>query len=346
VRAFAALWVVFHHLRLGPFSHAAIPAALDVAVFRLGYLGVDLFGFLSGFVIAYNYAERLERRDPARIGRYLWLRAVRIFPLHWFALVLLLAARLWIDGFEAGANDRLYGARDFVESALMVHGWGFGRLAWNLPSWTVSSEWLCYLGFPLAASWLVRERDGAHCALLAALCIVTTALLMRLVGHPDFNATADSGWVRIAGEFLAGCLLQRAWAAGWGRHAPWGWLAPAAVAAAAALTLTGSAAAMVACFAVLVYALAHERGPLASLLAARPIVFLGEASYAIYLMHWVVLRILIHAHVNPFAGTAWQANLPARFAFDLAAIVSVAIAVHLAVEAPARRHLRRWVAPP
>jgi len=346
VRAFAALWVVLHHLRPGPLSHAAIPPAIDLGVFRLGYLGVDLFGFLSGFVIAYNYAERLQAFDPARSGRYLWLRAARIFPLHWFALLLLLAARIRIDGFDAGVNDSLYRAGDFAKSMLMVHGWGFSRLSWNLPSWTVSAEWLCYLAFPLLAPWLVRERDGARGALLAALFVIGTALAMRAVGHADFDAAADWGWIRIGGEFLAGCLLQRAHAAGWARLAPWEWLGPGAVLAAAVLSVFGSAAAIVACLALLVYALAHDRGPLARLLSTRPIVFLGEASYAVYLMHWVVLRVLLHVCPDPLAGTAWRGSMPARFAFDLAAIGAVSIAVHLAVEAPARRRLRRWVAPP
>ena len=340
VRAFAALWVVVAHLRVGIAHGIDLPGLVDL-VCRVGYLGVDLFGLLSGFVIALNYAERLARPDGGRTARYLWVRAVRIVPLHWFALACLVAARLGLDGFDATVGH--YGARALVEQLVLVHGFGFSRLAWNVPSWTVSSEWLCYLVFPLAAPLLVRLRAGGAAALAAAALLAATAVAMRASGYPGFNATAHWGVVRIAGEFAAGCCLQRAFVSGFARSAPWDALAPIAIAAALAAIALGSAAAVVACFAVLVYALAHQRGALARALASRPLVFLGDASYAIYIVHYVVLRLFAHAlrgSPEPAGG-----DLVARVAFQLAAVLGVAIAAHLLVESPARRRLRRLVAP-
>jgi peptidoglycan/LPS O-acetylase OafA/YrhL len=339
VRAFAALWVVLHHLR-------PAPAGLERA-FEAGYLGVDLFGFLSGFVIAHHYAAGLGRPDARRVGRFLWLRVARIFPLHWLALAAMLAAWLAIPGFGTRPEEQgRFGAADFALAAAMLHGWGFGnRLAWNVPSWTVSTEWLCYLLFPLAAPAVARVRSGPLAAALAAASLLAAIALLHAVGRPSFFATTDWGWIRIGGEFLAGCFLQRAWSAGWARRAPWGALGLVGVAGAAACVAIGHAAGTVVCFAVLVYALAHERGPLARLLAARPLVFLGEASYAIYILHWVVLRARAYGLPHPLAATPWAGSRTAVVALDLALALAVAVAIHVALENPARRHLRLWFSP-
>jgi len=338
VRAFAALWVVLFHLRIGPARALPLPGWLD-GLCQVGYLGVDLFGFLSGFVIAHNYAERLASADVARVGRYLWIRAVRLVPLHWLALAILLAARIAVNGFDAPL-DALYGAGDFVQQLLLVHGFGLNHLSWNQPSWTVSSEWLCYLLFPLAAAPLARLHRGDVAALLAVAAILATIAAMHAVGRPGFDAAAEAGVLRIAGEFATGCLLQRAWAAGFARRAPWGALGPAALAAAVLGYEWRSAAAMISSFALLVYALAQQRGWLARVLATAPIVFVGEASYAIYVFHYVVMRMF----VNLAPSADGKASF-ARVGAELAAIVAVAIAAHLLVEDPARRRLRRWVAP-
>lgn len=339
LRAFAAIWVVCHHLR---------PAPAGVSqLFDLGYLGVDLFGFLSGFVMTYHYAEPLAARRTADRLHFLWLRAVRIFPLHWFALALLVAARLALPGFGMRPADASrYGAGDLAQQILMVHGWGIAdRLAWNVPSWTVSSEWLCYLAFPFAAPAIARLRSAAGCAALAAAAIVATAVALAAAGHRDFNAAIDWGWLRIGGEFLAGCFLERAWALGFARGTRWDAIAIAALGAAAAFVVFDRPVAVVGSFAVLVLALAHQSGPLARALAWRPIVFLGDASYAVYLMHWVVLRVLLYTRLAPIPLTNRETGW-GTIAVDFVWVAAAAIAAHLAFDVPIRRRLRGLVARP
>ena len=70
IRGFAAIWVVLYHLR--PTIKAAYPEFVPLHNFvNAGYLGVDLFSFLSGFIIAYTYSEKLGTPDMAATGRYL-----------------------------------------------------------------------------------------------------------------------------------------------------------------------------------------------------------------------------------------------------------------------------------
>lgn len=342
VRAVAALWVVTHHLRLGAGRFLELPDALDRIV-RLGYLGVDLFGFLSGFVIAHHYAERLAHARHANLAPYLWARAVRIAPLHWLVLALLVAAVAFVPGFPARPAERaLYVAHELPLQVLLLHGWSFGNpFAWNLPSWTVSSEWLCYLAFPWLAPWIARPRSGARAVLLAAACFGATGLAMHALGHPDWNAAMHGGVVRIAGEFLAGCLLQRAFAAGFAPAAPWGPIAALAATGAFVAVLAGQPTGAVAAFGALVLALARGEGALARLCSTRALVFLGDASYAIYLVHWLVLSLLAWALPATLATPRSPADGAASIALHLAAVLATATAVHLAFDTPVRRALRR-----
>jgi peptidoglycan/LPS O-acetylase OafA/YrhL len=345
VRAFAALWVVFYHLL--PTIEGMLPEAHGLHAFlAFGYLGVDLFAFLSGFVIAYNYHERVDLRRPREIGVFLWIRAVRVFPLHLFLLLSLLLARLTISGFgEFGIDVGRWEAGDFLQHALMVHGWGVAQhLSWNVPSWTVSSEWLCYLLFPLMAVLLSRIGDGSVALAAATATLGATKIVLDATGFPDFSASLSWGAVRIGGEFLAGCLLWRAFASGAFDRAPWGAIAVGAFGTAGLLTRwPGSAFPIVCSFAVGVLALAYARGPLAWFLALRPIVFLGEISYSIYLLHWVVLRI--------FEYTVGRAVMQVggrglALAVMVGVILGGSVLTYFSVERPARRHLRGWVTAP
>jgi peptidoglycan/LPS O-acetylase OafA/YrhL len=96
VRAFAALWVFSMHM--AAVVTAMLPGRVASAwafVTTPGFLGVDLFFVLSGFIISYNYAAIFDNRfDVTRWGRFLWARLARIYPVHFVLLIALAAAVL------------------------------------------------------------------------------------------------------------------------------------------------------------------------------------------------------------------------------------------------------------
>jgi peptidoglycan/LPS O-acetylase OafA/YrhL len=333
LRAFGALWVVLHHVR--PLLDRAAPDWLLLHHYAdLGYLGVDLFSFLSGFVIAHNYAERLAHPAPGQRRRFFWLRVARLFPLHLFAMASLGGLFLALGSPALGPAEQ-YTAGGFVAQLLLVHAWGLrSDLDWNVPSWTVSAEWLCYLVFPLAAGPLVRlRRSGTALGLATAVVAATVAAVVAL-GHPHMNATLLAGCLRIGGEFAAGALLQRAHAAGGLAALPWTRLTVLALLAALLVPALSPATGLFA-FGALVLALAHDRSAASRPLRHPVVVYLGEISYSIYLMHWIVLLAIQAAH--PRLGP-WIFLL-----LDFAAILGVAVLTHHAIERPARRAIRRRV---
>jgi len=330
VRGFAALWVVLCHFRDD--LALALPGwdMLDAIAFH-GYLGVDLFAFLSGFVISFTYGDRLAVLRAEATRRFLWLRLARIYPLHLFMLSLFVVSLGLTEGPSALApavSDPV-----FLRQVLLLHGWGFDdAFAWNVPSWTVSSEWFCYLLFPLFAPGLSRLNNGPLAGGVAALCLAATTGALFAVGHPRFTAYLDWGLIRIGGEFLTGCLLYRAWRARLGADRPWGWIGLLALVF-AIFASTSQPALAVPAFAITVYALAWNEKPLRLVFGNRVSVYLGEISYSIYLVHWFVLQ---------HAGMLGLDRLPdgVRVWAMFGVVIAASAATYHGVESVARTWLR------
>src|SRR3954454_8569619 len=98
IRGIAAWWVVVYHFREA--LPGGVPTAF-VAFASQGYLAVDLFFVLSGFVIAFNYFDDFQEFRFSKYISFLGLRISRIYPLHFTMLLLFLSIPLAIVTFSA-----------------------------------------------------------------------------------------------------------------------------------------------------------------------------------------------------------------------------------------------------
>ncbi len=140
LRGIAALWVVLYHLT----------DRLRWPVFDAGWLGVDMFFTLSGFVLTHVYADRNMFTTWRSYVGFLMVRLARIYPLHIFALLVVAAVALLVPGYwpPGFAKYPLFGLHGLVEALLLVQNWPFiGLNNWHTPSWTLSNEWMAYLMF-------------------------------------------------------------------------------------------------------------------------------------------------------------------------------------------------------
>jgi len=285
IRGVAAAWVVLFHYTATAAVLFGTPA--PPVVIASGFMGVDLFFVLSGFVLGMSYADAVLAAPRPALKRFFVSRVFRIFPLHWAVLVVFGALVLAAPQHFA-APDRTLG--NFLASWFLVHEWGLGSpWAWNWPTWSLSAEQAAYLLFPAlvfgAAPWL-RSRLVA-CALAAAALGLFVSILW-LLGRDTIAVTGGLAIPRCVLEFTAGYCLSRADLGALGeRVLDRLFLAGVALVAAAAMWPPVQFAAPFGC-ALLVAACTGSR--FADAAFANPAVhFLGKLSYSIYLVHALLL---------------------------------------------------------
>jgi len=343
LRFLAAMWVALFsfwpNLDASSLGLAAMPNLV-----AKGYLGVELFFVLSGFILCHVYlAAHGEKRFSYK--DFLWARVARVYPLHIATLigVGLLGVGATLAGMAIDSNVLSW--ESLPANIFMVHAWGLAPEAgWNHPSWSISAEWFAYLSFPVFAfvAWKLRHRPVA--AVIGAIVFMAAlyAGFERLAGFPLTEATIRWGALRIVPCFAYGCALYLLF-----RRAPLprpGWLAGGlAILIVAAAALQAWDGIIVALSGGLILSLASLPNARAGVLASKPAVYLGEISYSVYMVvvPWKLLAVNVAAKLTDapdkqlqlFVWLAIMAGLP----------IVAAVSYHL-VEYPARKALRGWAA--
>jgi len=348
LRAVAAVWVVLFHYRGDIVT--LVPAAGGASgLMDSGYLGVDAFFALSGFVLAYNYADAMARWRWSASRDFLRNRVARVWPVHLVTLHLdlVVAAVVGALGVTAGGHRRTPSA--YLQSLTMTHDWFSDRPSFNSPAWSISAEWAAYLLCPLLLLVLARVRRPTTALSVAVAAYAVMMTLFLLFALPNGNVE-HAGLLRIAAEFTAGLFLFRVYQADW----PWLRRLAFPLATTIAVVLLAVPAShhghywLAPALGLLVLALARDAGPLGRLLSTRSFVFWGEVSYCLYMSHVLVRPGLVQlADPADLADAPWWQRLLVLTLYA-AALAAAAVALHLGVEVPARRLLRarRAATPP
>jgi peptidoglycan/LPS O-acetylase OafA/YrhL len=342
-----AVAVFFHYAHFGGIT-PEYPLANHAAfrwVYEHGALLVDLFFLLSGIIFTHRYLAPLAEGKVS--GReFFLLRFSRLYPLHLAMLVLCASVQwtlLWFDrGPVVYENVDLY---SFVLQAAYLHMAFYTGWAFNAPTWSVSAEILAYWSFFLFAS-RYRKNYVTACIVtfLVALYIETTAgqttggLLMingalarglvgfylGSLGYLAMRQVEKLGHAALLGRVALGVFaLEIVLAHRFGYEA---WIG------------TSAAANCLAVFPPLVFASLCVR-PLGRLLSIRPLVFLGDISYSIYLVHVPVQTILIA--VMSTKSFTIPLGRPVFLACYAGLVVGVAALACYTIEKPASRWLRQ-----
>lgn len=342
IRIVAAVLVFLSHL------HPPDPLNDYAATFMAaGYNGVTLFFTLSGFVIAWNYVDRLARPSGRALWSYTVARLARIYPLYLFALLFASILAYVTRTLPEGAWLHVFALQAWSPDVTLA-------LALNGPGWSIGVEFFLYACFPLLIIAIAPLRDRRAALLwLAAAAVVAVGIAawwFTATGRgalPFDDPQSAHRWLYRTpatrlGDFVVGicaALLARNWRIRAGvatvvqivsvtafvvmmawpamLHSAWSWdfayLLPSAL---------------------LIWSLAaSDRAPLGRLLATRPMVLAGEASFAFYLLHSPLLGSI---YVDPGASLfGFLVSATVTFAMILCA----AIGAHVAIERPARRML-------
>jgi peptidoglycan/LPS O-acetylase OafA/YrhL len=358
LRALAVVWVMLFHSYivggLGPFDALALP----------GWMGVDLFFVLSGFLIGGQVFAPLARGERPAFGDFYRRRAYRVLPAYLAVLALYFA---WPGFHEA---DGIAPAWQFLTFTLNLnidyaHERAFSH------AWSLCVEEHFYLVFPLAAWWLSRRPSAAR---FIAVCVAILAFGMALRGWiwlvemapvRGVEGVARSfgqrfiediyypTWTRLDG-LTAGVALAalRAW-----RPDAWSRLMRRANALALAGLVVVAAAIwlfdarvefwptvvgyplLAAGLALLVAAGASDTGVLARVRVPGA-AWVAAASYSLYLIHKPVFHL-----VMTYLGPWLEGNAAIEFAVYAIASLAAGALLHHAIERPFLRLRERRDAP-
>ena len=331
-------------------------ALFDLAVVRGGWLWVDFFFVLSGFVIATSYGERLAQGFS--LVRFMLLRLGRVWPLHSAVLAFYVAIEIarWLvpvgDLANRGAFVGPHSPGLLLATAALVEVWVPGTGGWSPVSWSISVEVALYLAIALV--WRAAGARGWIIALVAG--IVAAA---ALAGFQDMPTPVWKIMRGVAG-FGLGVAARRWYLTG---LTPRGTLAEAVCVAALGAVLSGwvplafQLVAADAVFVATVVVFAAERGSVSRLLRTAPCVLMGTLSYSIYLVHVPLIGrgidLLRLVGLGRLVATpdGIQHHISAPAPFDsvlglvlLAACIPVAWCTWRWIEVPARNWSRRRAA--
>lgn len=186
------------------------PAALCIAIFHFddqwaGYLAVEFFFVLSGFLLAHGM---LARPQQVPIGLYVARRIIRLYPMHVYCLITYGLASWVIVGSLPSYPDGTLAT--MLQQLSLTHGVGFNThgLTWNYPAWAISVEfWVGLVAFFLLARGVTTP----------ALLLISLTSLGLILWHNGSLATnyqnyfgfVNSGLLRGLGSVLLGVVAYR-----------------------------------------------------------------------------------------------------------------------------------------
>lgn len=311
LRFYAAILVVIHHV-----THDLAPIPVIRDVFLVGGVGVSFFFVLSGFVLMWT------RNPSASNSAFYRNRFARVFPLHVLTWAVAGAAIF----LTAGKLDPVVAVAALVllQSWVPLENFYFGM---NGPSWSLSCEAFFYAVFP----WFARRITSMslHGLVRLVVGLFVLAGLISVVGHLLLRDGPSVGLLYVnplyrSWEFLVGMIFALMLKRGWRTNIK----APIAVIVTAGVFLMTAGAnyllehrvgsfarlpihglpsdvaslLLTPCFAVLIAAVscAELRGERLHL-QSRPLVLLGEWSFALYLSHLLLveaLRLVVPGNVD------------------------------------------------
>lgn len=292
VRGLFALYVAIYHIFPRNTSFVAN-----------GYLSVDLFFILSGFVMSYVYYEKFKWEVSfLAYVNFLKARVARVYPLYVFVIVAI-SALYYVNKIQ------LPSLRDY--SYLFLFFQSVAVVQENIVphAWSIAVEILAYLILPFALKSLLGRKIIP--LIMVGICLSFAGLaLVATYGSPNGPMDVITGFPAIARCFcsyflgMLGYLIASQYKNILTEFNNEILLLVSCIIGLLALNHRGFDLVAIASFAIIVPTLSESNGIISRVLSLKLFVYLGEISYSIYLVHYPLCRSLsfipswIHERIN------------------------------------------------
>lgn len=374
IRGVAALAVVVHHTgsRLLPRWGNVITA--HTHLLENGYLWVDFFFILSGFILTHVYQKQFNITVAQKgYQTFLISRLARLYPLHFFTLALMIGLEViklihfnWLSyhdpsqltQFNQPFHSQLYHIPGIFLNLFMLQVFDPHSpplfdiyVSWNGPAWSISAEFLIYLLVPFLIFFLLQRKAFAS-GLLYMLAFSFICIVL------EFNKLNNSGFpslIRCGSECVAGILTYKAYVSGFFDKFLKSDLSFISITLSVLIVmhyafvrvgvLDPSLYQIIPLFCLLILACSLNRQRFSNLLSSPTFVFLGLISYSIYMVHWFILEFMSFAWKVTFSedfGIGWsfvQASIVV--VVIIGAVIAMATCTYTWVELPMRSRVKK-----
>lgn len=287
LRGICACMIVLLHF--DTFGHISRSAFVEN-----GFLFVDFFFVLSGFVIAASYGDRLGDGYPP--GKFMLLRLGRVYPLHLVMLVLFVIWEFATMGI-ARPSGRLpfsdgYTVGMIFANLALIQTFVGNPTSWNGPAWSIAVEVWTYLVFAIGFRFL-----GRLLVPVALLLAIACTFYLPTVSDRYLNVFHEGAFARCLIGFSLGVVtfrLHRHLGITLGTTLATILEVFAVIATVVMVSAAGASVLSLAVpplFAIVILIFAQQSGMVSRLLVLRPFEFLGKISYSIYMVHlFIVFR--------------------------------------------------------
>ncbi len=215
LRGIAALLVAIFHFEM---AIARFVPAAQTMFFEKCYLMVDLFFVMSGFIMLHVYGKDFSQSISKHLLRNFFVaRFARIYPLHFFSTTLLIILVIVFSPVGMYPNAMQFPAAIPTNIFLLQSFYIHKIYTWNIPSWSISSEWAAYIIFPLLALFISRKRKLSIVVMIIFIVASYLSIMYLLprknplypsipVPH-NINTTYDYGFLRGIAGFITGMMM-------------------------------------------------------------------------------------------------------------------------------------------
>jgi peptidoglycan/LPS O-acetylase OafA/YrhL len=200
LRFYAAMWVFLYHF--------SVYIGLGNIFFDKGYLGVDIFFVLSGFILTYAYQKSFfgEKITFKTYCHFIIKRFAKIYPLHILTFVIV-GILLYCCKYLLHQENLIIRNDHIISNLLMTHAWNINdALSWNTHSWSLSAEWFAYLFLFVLAAFVLRINRFFGLMILITVVVYFIAKWFN-VDRFSLNHYSYNGLERIIPEFFLGIIL-------------------------------------------------------------------------------------------------------------------------------------------